>query len=108
MHVMDPVGKFLDLLAACRQHRIATAAVSAAAVYLLLARALRNRRRDKIVRDFGYPKRLLPSMTVDEAYEIRKQIANLEFPETIKTSLFFALFKVCFARFLRQWELGRR
>ena len=91
---MDPVGKLMDLLAACRRHQIATAAVGTAAVYLILARALRNRRRDKILRDFGYPERSLASMTVDEAYEVRKQLANLEFPETVKTSLFFALFKV--------------
>src|SRR5690606_16853423 len=98
VHIMDPVGKVMDLLAAWRQHRIATAAVGATAVYLVVARALRNRRRDNIVRSFGYPGRSLSSMTVDEAYEIRKQVANLEFPETIQTSLFFALFKVRFTR----------
>lgn len=91
---MDPLGMLIRLLAVCRQHRIVSAAVGTAAVYLLLARALRNQRRDKIIRDFGYPERSLASMTVDEAYEIRKQIANLEFPETVKTSLLFALFKV--------------
>lgn len=91
---MDLLGKIIQLLAACRKHRVATTAVGAAVVYLILCRALRNRRRDKIVRDFGFPERPLSSMTVDEAYEIRKQLANLEFPETVKTSLFFALFKV--------------
>jgi hypothetical protein len=34
-------------------------------------------------------------MTVEEASEIRKQLANLEFPHAFTTSLFFALFKVC-------------
>lgn len=97
---MDLLGEFTQLLAACRQHRVATTAVVAAAVYLILARALRNRRRNKIVRDFGYPERPLSSMTVDEAYEIRKQLASLEFPETVKTSLFFALFKVSSVRFM--------
>lgn len=76
-----------------RDRPIATT-TAAAALYLLLVRALRFRRRNQIVRDYGYPKRPLASMTVDEAYKIHRKLGKLEFPETFKTSLFFALFKV--------------
>lgn len=93
---MDHLAKLvvaLPALPALRQKPLASAAAGLA-LYILLVRALRFRRRDKIVRDYGYPKRTLASMTVDEAYEIHKKLSNLEFPETIKTALFFALFKV--------------
>ena len=33
-------------------------------------------------------------MTIDEAHLIRKQLTSLEFPTTVRLSLFFALFKV--------------
>lgn len=90
----DALAMLTKALPALRQRPFQTAA-TAVALYLVLVRALRFRRRDKIIRDFGYPaKRTLESMTVDEACEIHKQLANLEFPETVKTSLFFALFKV--------------
>ena len=90
---MDALAKLASMLSFLRERPI-TAATAAAALYLLLVRALRFRRCDKILRDYGYPKRSLASMTVDDAYAIHKQLANLEFPEMNVTSLFFALFKV--------------
>ena len=90
---MTPLPWLVDTLALiCDRPLTTTTAV--AALYLLLVRSLRFRRRDRIVGDYGYPKRPLSSMTVDEAYDIHRQLAKLEFPETFKTSIFFALFKV--------------
>ncbi|SPO06382.1 uncharacterized protein DNG_09071 [Cephalotrichum gorgonifer] len=89
---MDSLRRAIQAFPATRQNVVASVAVGTA-LYLILVRALRFRRRDQIVRDYGYPKRTLASMTVDEACNIRKELANLEFPETMKTSLFFALFK---------------
>lgn len=90
---MNLVSRLVDTVSLLRERPVASV-TAAAALYLLLARALRFRRRDKIVREYGYSKRPLASMTVDEAYEIHRQLCTLEFPETFKTSLFFALFKV--------------
>lgn len=91
---MDSLAKLSEALPLLRERPLGTAA-AAAALYLLLVRALRYRRRDRIIRDYGYPeRRTLESMTIDEAQKIHKQLSSLEFPNTSQNSLFFALFKV--------------
>lgn len=56
--------------------------------YLLLVRALRFRRINKLQRSE------LASMTDEEAWKIQKSMAQLEFPFLFEKSLQFALFRV--------------
>ena len=63
--------------------------------YAVLVMKLRFRRRDSIASKCRYHNRhSLAHMTVDDASEIQLQLAELEFPFTFSTSIFFALFKV--------------
>jgi hypothetical protein len=57
--------------------------------YLLLVKVLRFRRIDKLQQRFS-----LASMTDEEAWEIQKVMAQLEFPFLYEKSLQFALFRV--------------
>lgn len=63
--------------------------------YLLLCRVLRYRREKAMRRKYGFPDRQsLKGMTVEQAQLILKDLASLEFPLMMETSLQFALFKV--------------
>ncbi|KAJ5578080.1 uncharacterized protein N7459_007044 [Penicillium hispanicum] len=62
--------------------------------YPLLNRLLRYRRLRQMQKQFKYPTReSMAQMTDEEAYEIQKQVAQLEFPFIFIKSLQFALFK---------------
>jgi outer membrane receptor for monomeric catechols len=63
--------------------------------YLVLCQALRFRREKAMRKKYGYPDReSLKTMTVEHAQMILKDLATLEFPQFMETSLQFALFKV--------------
>ena len=63
--------------------------------YPLVTRSLRYRRLRKMQKQFKYPTReSMAQMTDEEAYQIQKTIAQLEFPFIFLKSLQFALFKV--------------
>ena len=86
---------YIQRLSQPRENRL-VAVTATALAYLAAVHLLRYRRRNQIVRKYGRRRRrTLASMTVEEASEIRKQLANFEFPHAFTTSLFFALFKVC-------------
>ncbi|PKS08645.1 hypothetical protein jhhlp_005034 [Lomentospora prolificans] len=89
---MDLVAAAVRQVAQSRHSRV-LALTTTVVAYLTTVRLLRYRRRNRIIRDYGYPQRPLSSMTVEEASKIRKQLTNLEFPHAFTTSLFFALFK---------------
>lgn len=64
--------------------------------YLLLVKALRFRRINQLQRSSASPSSLA-SMTDEQAWEIQKSMAQLEFPFLFEKSLQFALFRVrCF------------
>lgn len=63
--------------------------------YPLLIRILRYQRRDSLHEKYNYPTReSMAKMTDEEAYQIQKQVAQLEFPFMFIKSLQFALFRV--------------
>lgn len=65
------------------------------ASYALLCNILRFRRRDGLVKKYGYHGRAsMAKMTTTEAQEILLTLSELEFPTTYMTCLEFALFKV--------------
>ena len=69
--------------------------VTAFASYALLCNALRFRRRDGMVKKYGYHDRAsMSKMTTTEAQEIIKTLTELEWPTVFVTSVEFALFKV--------------
>ena len=69
--------------------------VTALASYALLCNALRFRRRDGMVKKYGYYDRAsMANMTTTEAQEIIKTLSELEWPTVFVTSVEFALFKV--------------
>jgi len=62
--------------------------------YVVVVKKLRLRRRDSVLR--GYHAggcQSFASMTLDDAFAIQVPLAELEFPFTFSTSIFFALFK---------------
>lgn len=66
------------------------------ASYALLCSALRFRRRDQMVKKYGYHDRAsMAKMTTTEAQEIIQTLTELEWPTIFLTSIEFALFKVC-------------
>ena len=70
-------------------------AVGTLAGYALLANSLRYRRLRKMQKQYHFPTReSLAQMTDEEAFEIQKQIGQLEFPFMFLKSLQFALFRV--------------
>lgn len=70
----------------------------AAVVYLAVVQLLRYRRRDRVERRYGrHPRAFLVDMKLDEAFEIVRDLAELEFPTIFPGSVFFALFKVGFS-----------
>jgi hypothetical protein len=71
------------------------AAIAAALGYVALVQRLRFRRRDSLPSKYPYPDRQsFARMTLEDAFEIQLPLAELEFPTTFSTSIFFALFKV--------------
>lgn len=69
--------------------------VTAFASYTLLCNSLRFRRRDDMVKKYGYYDRAsMANMTTTEAQEIIKTLTELEWPTVFVTSVEFALFKV--------------
>ena len=63
--------------------------------YPLLTHSLRYRRLRQMHKQFNYPTReSMAQMTDDDAYQIQKAVAQLEFPFLFIKSLQFALFKV--------------
>ncbi|KAB5570441.1 hypothetical protein GE09DRAFT_707736 [Coniochaeta sp. 2T2.1] len=63
-------------------------------LYLTTIRILRYNRRDKVAKSYGgTTSRSLVSMTLDEAFAIQRDLAELEFPRIFSASVFFALFK---------------
>jgi hypothetical protein len=72
--------------------------ISTAFGYLLLIRLLRYRWRDGFTRRFkkkygSTNRETLAKMTVEDAWPIVKGVLETEFPDTIATATFFALFK---------------
>ncbi|KAK3387328.1 hypothetical protein B0H63DRAFT_493656 [Podospora didyma] len=62
--------------------------------YALVIRLLRFRLRNSLLRKHNYlNRRAMNSMTLEEAYEIQKDITELEFPFTFYNATSFALFK---------------
>ena len=69
----------------------------AAVVYLAVVQLLRYRRRDRVERRYErHPRAFLVDMKLDEAFEIVRDLAELQFPTIFPGSVFFALFKVGF------------
>ena len=69
--------------------------VAAVLGYVALVERLRFRRRDSLTSKYPYRDRQsFARMTLEDAFEIMSPLAELEFPTTFSTSIFFALFKV--------------
>ncbi|KAI1738168.1 hypothetical protein F4680DRAFT_426312 [Xylaria scruposa] len=63
-------------------------------LYAILCATLRFRQMRAIADKFGYTTRAsFANMTVDDAYQIQKWLAEQEFPKVFSASIFFALFK---------------
>ncbi|KAI0855322.1 hypothetical protein F4860DRAFT_496775 [Xylaria cubensis] len=63
-------------------------------LYVILCTTLRFRQMRAIAKKFGYNTRAsFANMTVDDAYQIQKWLAEQEFPKVFSASVFFALFK---------------
>lgn len=63
--------------------------------YPLLTGSFRYRRRNKLQKQYNYPTReSMAAMTDEEAFQIQKTVAQLEFPFMFIKSLQFALFRV--------------
>ncbi|KAI0098734.1 hypothetical protein GGR51DRAFT_537277 [Nemania sp. FL0031] len=63
-------------------------------LYVTLCTALRFRKMRSVANNFGYSTRAsLARMTVDDAYQIQRWLAEQEFPKVFSASVFFALFK---------------
>lgn len=63
--------------------------------YPLLIRALRYQRVNSLPKKYNYPTReSMAKMTDEEAFQIQKAVAQLEFPFIFIKSLQFALFRV--------------
>lgn len=70
-------------------------ALSLAVGYPLLTSSLRYRRLRKLHQQYNYPTReSMSKMTDEEAFQIQKAVAQLEFPFMFIKSLQFALFRV--------------
>ena len=68
----------------------------AAVLYLSAVRFLRYRRRDRLLRQYGpHAPASLADMKLHEAFEMVRDLTELEFPTIFPGSVFFALFKVC-------------
>lgn len=66
-----------------------------AASYPLLTNLLRYQRLRKLHKQYNYPTRAsMAQMTDEEAFQIQKTVAQLEFPFMFIKSLQFALFRV--------------
>ncbi|KAJ5732693.1 hypothetical protein N7493_004174 [Penicillium malachiteum] len=63
------------------------------AAYLIVVQKLRFLRANSLSRKYPYDRESLAHMTLEEAFEIQSSLAELEFPFTFSTSIFFALFK---------------
>ena len=64
-------------------------------IYAGVCHSLRHKQRHAIEKD--YHSRRGPSlsaMTLEDAWKIQKWLAEQEFPKTLSTAVFFALFKV--------------
>lgn len=71
------------------------AIIAAVVGYAILVKKLRFQRRDSLTSKYPHRDRQsFARMTVEDAYEIQLALAELEFPITFSTSIFFALFKV--------------
>ncbi|KAI0448426.1 hypothetical protein F5B21DRAFT_518916 [Xylaria acuta] len=63
-------------------------------LYVILCTALRFRQMRAMTNQFGYTTRAsFAGMTVDDAYQIRKWLAEQEFPKVFSAPVFFALFR---------------
>ena len=62
--------------------------------YLIMVRILRYQRAERISSGFGHGKRLLSSMTTEEAHDIMTQLQELEFPNAFHKARKIALLKV--------------
>lgn len=64
-------------------------------LYAGICRSQRHKQRIAIETDF-HDRRgsFLASMTLEDAWKIQKWLAEQEFPKTLSTATFFALFKV--------------
>lgn len=63
-------------------------------LYLYLVKRLRFLRSKSTPSKLGYPNRALCSlMTIEDAWKIHNSLLEYEFPTTISTATFFALFK---------------
>ncbi|KAI0976959.1 hypothetical protein F4678DRAFT_415115 [Xylaria arbuscula] len=63
-------------------------------LYVIICTNLRSWQSRAIASKFGYTTRAsFASMTVDDAYQIQKWLAEQEFPKVFSASVFFALFK---------------
>lgn len=70
-------------------------ALGLAVGYPLLTRSLRYRRLRKLRTQYNFPTReSMSKMTDEEAFQIQKAVAQLEFPFMFIKSLQFALFRV--------------
>lgn len=70
-------------------------ALGLAASYPLLTNALRYQRLRRLHKQYNYPTReSMAKMTDEEAFQIQKTVAQLEFPFMFIKSLQFALFRV--------------
>ena len=65
-------------------------------LYPVLTNLLRYRRLRSLKKRFHYPTRTTFSrMTDDDAWAIKSDISELEFPSTFRLGIQFALFRVC-------------
>jgi hypothetical protein len=72
----------------------ATVVLGTTAIYLLLQRTLRFLRTKRMMTSYPYKNlESLANMTNDHAYEIQRDIFQLEFPYTAAKALGYALFR---------------
>jgi hypothetical protein len=77
------------------QHKLLTYMLCLLLAWPVVASTLRNRRVRNLTKQYPYPTRAsMSKMTDEHAFQIQKQIAQLEFPFIFIKSLQFALFRV--------------
>lgn len=85
----------LPLMAATSSSHLLTYALGALIAYPVITHSLRFRRLRKLHEKYPYTTReAMARMTDEEAFQIQKAVAQLEFPFIFIKSLQFALFRV--------------
>lgn len=92
---VPPVSDIFNALLDAFSHRPLTYAVSLVVAYPVLVSLLRFQRLRWLHSQYNFPTRAsLADMTLDQAWQIQKTMAQLEFPFIYAKALQFALFRV--------------